>query len=123
MRADSRGFKVLAETPETATCLVCADDYPEMELDRMFWCTGCMRRARERAGWWGWLGGIGIGAALALYIALGIRPSADLLGAWFGVVAMGTWLGSKACREIAFGVIRYRTAAEDAALPESKPSS
>ena len=75
----------------------------------MFWCGDCRRRARERAGWWGWVGGLGVGAVLALYIWLAIEPSAGFLGAWFGIVAMGVWLGSKVCREIAFGIIRYST--------------
>ena len=75
----------------------------------MLWCVGCRKHARERAGWWGWLGGILFGAAIALYIWLGISPSGSFLSLWFGVVAMAVWLGSKACREMAFGIIRYAT--------------
>ena len=108
MRSDGPVISLGDAEAETASCLSCRERVAEGDLDRARWCAGCRRFARERAGWWGWAGGLGIGLALAAYIWVAIQPSAGLLGAWFGIVAMGIWLGSKVCRELAYGVIRYR---------------
>lgn len=92
--------------PDEVTCVRCLEVQDQMYLDRMLWCEDCRARARNRASWWGWLGGLIFGGVIALYIWIAIQPTV-LLGAWFGTVMMAIWLGSKASRELVYGIIRF----------------
>lgn len=107
--------------PEEVTCVRCLEVHDVMNLDRLLWCDACRRDARNRAAWWGWLGGVSIGAGVALYIWLGIRPRV-LVGAWAGTVVAAIWIGQKVMREFAFGVMRFRNRrAVEARPPELPP--
>lgn len=108
--------------PDQVTCVRCLELRDVLELDRMLWCDACRHNARERAGWWGWLGGVLIGAGVALYIWLGIQPTA-LVGGWIGIVFAATWLGRKVVQEIAYGVMRVRNARAVEAIPPELPPS
>jgi hypothetical protein len=89
-----------------------------MELDRLLWCERCRRRARDRAGWWGWLAGVILAACVAAYIWLVIRPTDLVIGGWIATVLATAWLCSKLGREVAYGVMRFKNSkAVDAAPP------
>ena len=103
--------------PDEITCVRCLEVQDQMYLDRLLWCDRCRSLARNRAGWWGWVGGWIFGAGLAAYIWIFIRPTSLVIGGWFGTVAMGIWLGAKAGREIAYGVIRFVNARAVEAIP------
>lgn len=90
-----------------------------MFLDRLLWCDDCRSSARNRAGWWGWLGGVLFGAAIAIYIWIVIRPTDLVIGGWFGTVMMAVWLGAKASREVAYGIMRFVNARAVEAVPPS----
>jgi len=109
--------------PEEVTCVRCLEVHDVMHLDRLLWCERCRRDARNRAGWWGWLGGVLIGAGVAVYIWTVIRPSDLLLGAWMGTIAAAIWMGQKVSREVAYGIMRFRNRrAVEAKPPVSPPS-
>ena len=93
--------------PDEVTCVRCLEVQDQMFLDRLLWCDRCCSLARNRAGWWGGLGGWIFGLGLAAYIWIAVHPTSLVIGGWFGTVAMGIWLGAKACRELAYGVIRF----------------
>lgn len=107
--------------PEEATCVRCLEVQDVMYLDRLLWCEDCRRDARNRAGWWGWAGGLVVGAGVSLFIWLVIRPSDLLLGAWVGTVAASIWLGQKIAREIAYGWMRVMNRRAVEARPPSVP--
>lgn len=110
--------------PDEVACVRCLEMQDQMFLDRLLWCDRCCSVARNRAGWWGWVGGWIFGAALAAYIWIFVRPSSLVIGGWFGTVAMGVWLGAKACRELAYGVIRFHNVrAVEAIPPEADTAS
>ena len=91
-----------------------------MALDRLLWCDGCRFRARERAAWWGWLGGLIFATGVGIYIWIAIRPTDLIVGAWIATLAAAVWIGSKVCREIAYGAMRFKNArATDAFPPEA----
>ena len=89
--------------PEEVTCIRCLEVYDIMYLDRLLWCERCRREARERAAWWGWVGGIAFGA-------------------WLGTIAAAVWLGQKVAREFVYGMMRFRNRrAVEARPPEMPP--
>ena len=88
-----------------------------MYLDRLLWCDRCRHRARNRAGWWGWLGGLLFGAGVALYVWIVIRPTDRVIGGWFGTVVAAVWIGQKVAREIAYGGMRIGNARAVEAVP------
>jgi len=105
--------------PDEVTCIRCLELKDQMLLDRLLWCAECRARARNRAGWWGWLGGLIFGACVALYIWIVIRPTDLVIGGWVGTVIAAIWIGAKVAREISYGVMRFRNAhAVDATPPE-----
>lgn len=109
--------------PDEVTCVRCLEVRDLMHLDRLLWCNECRRDARNRAGWWGWLGGVLFGAAIALYIWLGIGATEMLLGAWVGTVAAAIWLGQKVAREVAYGLMRFQNRrAVEAKPPDGPPT-
>ena len=90
-----------------------------MLLDRMLWCDRCRATARERAGWWGWVGGMLFGAAVALYVWVVIRPTDLVIGGWVGTIVAAIWIGSRLSREIIYGAMRFRNAPAVETLPSS----
>lgn len=107
--------------PEEVTCIRCLEVKDLMVLDRLLWCDACRFRARERAAWWGWLGGLIFAAGVAIYIWTAIRPTDLIIGAWIATLAAAVWIGSKVCREIAYGVMRFRNSRAVDAFPPDVP--
>jgi hypothetical protein len=108
--------------PEEVACIQCLEVRDVMELDRLLWCDRCRLMTRHRAGWLGWLIGLGFGAAVAAYVWLVIRPSDLVIGGWIATVVAAVWIGSKVGREIAYGTMRYRNrGAVDASPPVEPP--
>jgi hypothetical protein len=81
-----------------------------MDLDRLLWCERCRAVARNRASWWGWLGGLLFGGGLALYVCIAIQPSDLVNGGWIATLVAAVWIGSKVARELVYGVMRFRNA-------------
>ncbi len=117
MRADRPTWRDRYEGE--VTCVRCLEQYDPMFLDRLLWCDDCRASARNRAGWWGWLGGVVFGGAIAIYIWVVIRPTDLVIGGWFGTVMMAVWLGAKAFRELAYGVMRFMNHRAVEAVPPS----
>jgi len=108
--------------PEEVTCIRCLQVRDQMEVDRLLWCESCRAVARNRAGWWGWLGGLLFGAGVALYVWLVIQPTDLVVGGWVGTVVAAVWIGSKVAREIVYGAMRFKnTHAADAVPPDVPP--
>lgn len=47
-------------------------------------------------------------SALALWILFVQQPSRMLIGGWLGAVLATLWLGGRAGRELAYGILRFR---------------
>ncbi len=109
--------------PDEVTCIRCLEVKDQMLLDRLLWCAECRARARNRAGWWGWLAGLGFGAVVALYIWTFIQPTDLVIGGWVGTVIAAVWIGSKVAREIAYGVMRFRNSHAVDAVPPDIPEN
>ncbi len=92
---------------DEAACVRCLEAHDPMYLDRLMWCDACVRTARNLAGWYGWLGGTGLGVGVALYVWIIIRPEL-VIGGWLATVVAATWIGQKIAREIVYGVMRWR---------------
>jgi hypothetical protein len=107
--------------PERVTCVRCLEVIDQELLDRMLWCEACRRRARSRAAWQGWLGGIAFGVLVAGYVWLVVRPSDLVVGGWIATVVAAIWLGQKVAREIAYGAMRFKNARAIEAVPPSSP--
>jgi hypothetical protein len=106
--------------PDEVTCVRRLEVKDQMLLDRLLWCDTCRARARGRAGWWGWVGGLSFGAVVTLYIWIAIRPSDLVIGGWVATVVAAIWISSKVAREIVYGAMRFRNArAVEAVPPES----
>jgi len=108
--------------PDEVTCVRCLEVRDLMELDRLLWCDECRFLARERASWWGWVGGLIFASGMALYVWITVRPTDLIIGAWLGTFAAAVWIGSKVSREIVYGVMRFKNArAVDASPPTMLP--
>ena len=107
--------------PDEVTCVRCLELRDQMLVDRLLWCQECRARARNRAGWWGWLAGLIFGGCVALYIFVFIRPDPQfVITGWIATVVAAVWIGSKVAREIAYGAMRFKNArAVDAVPPEA----
>lgn len=92
--------------PERLACARCGEEREAAELDRILWCDDCRRKARRRAAVLGRAIALGAATALAVWIAVVIHPSDRFLYGWAATVAAAYWLGSRAAREIVYGVIR-----------------
>lgn len=103
--------------PDEVTCVRCLEVYDQMHLDRMLWCDACRRRARERAAWYGWIGGLVFGAGCAAYVWFGIRPTDLVTGGWVATLLAAVWIGQKVAREIVYGAMRFRNARAVEAVP------
>ena len=99
----------------------CLEVHDQMALDRSLWCDDCRRRARNRAAWWGWLGGLGFGLTVAAYVWLVIRPTDLVIGGWIATVVAAIWIGQKVAREIVYGGMRLKNARAVDAVPPSSP--
>jgi hypothetical protein len=103
--------------PDEVTCVRCLEVYDQMHLERMLWCDPCRRRARERAAWYGWIGGLLFGVACAAYVWFGIRPTDLVTGGWVATLLAAVWIGQKVAREIVYGAMRFRNARAVEAVP------
>ena len=103
--------------PDEVTCVRCLEVHDQMLLDRILWCDGCRRRARNRAAWWGWLGGLGFGLSVAAYVWVVIRPTDLVIGGWLATVVAAIWIGQKISRELVYGTMRLRNARAVDAVP------
>lgn len=104
--------------PDEVTCVRCLDVHDQMFLDRLLWCDDCREKARNRAGWWGWLGGILFGLGVALYVWVTVRPTDLVIGGWAGTLVAAIWIGSRVARELVYGMMRLlNTPAVDAVPP------
>lgn len=108
--------------PDEVTCVRCLDVHDQMFLDRLLWCDGCRRKARERASWYGWLGGLGFGAVVAGYVWLVIEPTDLVIGGWLATLVAAVWIGQKVAREMVYGAMRFRNARAVEAVPPATPS-
>ena len=105
--------------PDEVTCVRCLEVHDQAALDRMLWCEDCRRRARDRAAWWGWAGGLAFGAVVALYVWLAIRPTDLVIGGWTATVVAAVWIGQKVAREMIYGGMRFKNARAVEAVPPS----
>jgi hypothetical protein len=96
--------------PDEITCVRCLETKDQMDLDRLLWCSRCRALARNRASWWGWVGGLIFGACVAAYIWLVIHPTDLVIGGWIGTLIAAVWIGSKVARELIYGAMRFRNA-------------
>lgn len=103
--------------PDEVTCVRCLVVQDQVQLDRLLWCANCRRRARERASWWGWVGGLAFGACVAAYVWLVIEPTDLVIGGWLATVAAAVWIGQKVARELIYGGMRFRNARAVDAVP------
>jgi len=103
--------------PDEVTCVRCLEVHDQMFLDRLLWCDDCRGRARERAAWLGWLGGIAFGLGLGLYVWFAIQPTDLVIGGWAGTLVAAVWIGQKCSRELVYGGMRFRNARATDAVP------
>ena len=102
---------------DEVTCVRCLDEHDVMDLDRLLWCDRCRHVARNRASWYGWLGGLLLGAGVALYIWIVMRPTDLVIGGWVATVVAAVWIGKKIAREIVYGAMRSRNVPATEAIP------
>ena len=79
--------------PDEVTCVRCLEVYDQPMLDRLLWCEKCRLRARTRASWLGWLGGLAFAGVCALYVWLVIVPTDLVIGGWLGSLVAAAWIG------------------------------
>lgn len=103
--------------PDEVTCVRCLELRDQVHLDRMLWCDECRRRARQRASWWGWVGGVAFGIGVGLYIWFVIEPTDLVVGGWLATLAAAVWIGQKVARELIYGAMRFRNARAVEAVP------
>jgi acyl-CoA synthetase (AMP-forming)/AMP-acid ligase II len=118
--ADERRVSWRDRYPDEITCVRCLEPHDQTELDRMLWCSACRARARARAAWLGWLGGLLFGAGVAIYVWTAIRPTDLVIGGWIATVVAAVWIGSKVARELVYGIMRFRNVhAAEASPPDA----
>jgi hypothetical protein len=105
--------------PSQVTCVRCLEVKEKREFDRLLWCEDCRALARERAGRWGWTGGVLIAATVAAYIWFVVQPSSQILQLWAAVLVATLWLGAKVVKEIAYGIMRFENRRAAEAVPPS----
>ena len=103
--------------PDEATCVRCLEVYDQVQLDRLLWCEGCRKQARNRASWYGWVGGLGFAAFCALYVWIVIVPTDLVIGGWLGTLVAAAWIGQKVAREMIDGGMRFLNARAVEAVP------
>ncbi len=109
---------------EEVTCVRCLEVRDTAQVDRLLWCRDCRERARARAGWIGWLAGVGAALLLAAWIWLVVHPSNLVVGGWIATVVAMAWIGSKVARELTYGVMRFKNRrAAEAAPPTLSDAS
>lgn len=94
--------------PEEVTCIRCLRVWEVEDLDRLLWCPECREAARARAGRMGWLTGAVVAGLLAIWIWIWIRPSNLIMGGWIATVVAALWIGARVCRELFYGIMRFR---------------
>ncbi len=105
--------------PDEVTCVRCLEVHDSVELDRMLWCRDCRTSARNRASWWGWVGGIAFGALCGLYVWFAVRPTDLVIGGWLATLVAAVWIGQKVAREMIYGGMRFLNARAVEAVPPS----
>ena len=105
--------------PDEVTCVRCLEVYDQTMLDRMLWCRDCRTRARDRASWYGWIGGLGFAGVCAAYVWLVIEPTDLVIGGWLATLVAAAWIGQKVAREMIYGAMRFRNARAAEAVPPS----
>ena len=99
-----------------APCLLCLQNKPRQDLDRLRWCDTCVEAAQSRAASRSWYVGVGVAVVLALWIWLYIQPSL-LIGGWVGVVLGAFYLSARVTREFLYTVARTRSLPTAGAVP------
>lgn len=95
----------------------CLEVFDSVQLDRMLWCRDCRARARNRASWYGWIGGIAFAAACAAYVWFVIVPTDLVIGGWLATLVAAAWIGQKVAREMIYGAMRFLNARAVEAVP------
>ncbi|KPJ77978.1 MAG: hypothetical protein AMS19_12270 [Gemmatimonas sp. SG8_23] len=103
--------------PDEVTCVRCLEVYDQVQLDRMLWCERCRRRARDRASWYGWVGGLAFAAACGAYVWFVIEPTDLVPGGWLATLVAAAWIGQKVAREMIYGAMRFTNARATEAVP------
>jgi hypothetical protein len=103
--------------PDEVTCVRCLEVYDQVHLDRMLWCKDCRLRARNRASWYGWIGGLAFAAACGAYVWFVIEPTDLVPGGWLATLVAAAWIGQKVAREIIYGAMRFTNARAVDAVP------
>lgn len=99
-----------------APCLLCLQNKPQQDLDRLHWCDTCVEAAQSLAASRSWYVGVGVAVVLALWIWLYIQPSL-LIGGWAGVVLAAFYLSARVTREFLYTVARTRSLPTVGAVP------
>jgi hypothetical protein len=99
-----------------APCLLCLENKPQQDLDRLRWCDACVEAAQSRAASRSWYVGLAVAVVLALWIWLYIQPVL-LIGGWVGVVLGAFYLSARVTREFLYTVARSRSIPTAGAVP------
>jgi hypothetical protein len=86
----------------------------------MLWCVDCRRIARNRASWWGWLGGLLFALVVGAYVWFVIQPTDLVVGGWAGTLVAAAWIGQKIAREMVYGWMRFRNSRAVEAVPPAE---
>ena len=115
--SDDRKVSWRDRYPDEVTCVRCLEVYDQPMLDRLLWCEKCRLRARTRASWLGWLGGLAFAGACGLYVWFVIVPTDLVIGGWLGTLVAAAWIGQKVAREMIYGGMRFLNARAVEAVP------
>ena len=74
-------------------------------------CNTCSRRGFLKSS------AAALGAGVALYIWIVMRPTDLVIGGWVATVVAAVWIGKKIAREIVYGAMRSRNVPATEAIP------
>ena len=106
---------------QQATCVRCLELRDTSELDRLFWCVTCRRRATDRAARVGFLVGALVAALLGVWIFVVVEPSAGLMGVWVAIIVAALYLAFRIAREVGYGWMRLKNRRAVEATPPEGP--